>query len=78
MFSQYLTKNLFWSYEKLTIIVQNVVNLHTHSHTRCQSPFPFADVTFCCRQPGVNKLLLQLIDAIKLFPVHSRPEIATK
>jgi len=35
-----------------------------------------ASIAFCCRLPDVNKSLLQLIDAIKLIPVHFKPEIA--
>jgi len=35
-----------------------------------------SSIAFCCRQPDVDKSLLQLIDAIKLIPVISKPEIA--
>jgi len=32
-------------------------------------------IKFCCILPGINKVLLQLIDAIKLIPALLKPEI---
>jgi len=47
--------------------------MHTVSHLVHLSMA--GSIAFCCRLPDVNKSLLQLIDRIKLIPIHSKPEI---
>ena len=73
----------FWSYEKITISVQNVVHWHAVPCTRAVNRLvhlltaaSIASIVFCCRLPDINKSLLQLTDAMKLIPIHSKPETA--
>jgi len=69
---------LFWSYERLTTSVHNVVCLPACMHTvsRLVHLSMVASIVIGCRLPDVNKSLLQLINRIKLIPIHSKGEIA--
>ena len=58
----------FLSHDKLTVSVRNVVCLHARMLS-VTFLLMVASIMFCCR-------LLQLIYAIKLIPVHLKPETA--
>jgi len=65
-------------FEKLFESVQNVFHLHAcmHAVSRFLRLLMATSITFCCRLPDINEVMLQLTDAMKLTPVLSRPKIA--
>ena len=66
---------LFCFHEK-THSVQNLSICNMHTANRFLHLLMAAAVTFCCRLPDVNKVLLQIINTMKFTPVLPRLKIA--
>jgi len=72
----YLCMILLCSHEELIKVFKM---LYICMHTCCQLSCPLVvatSITFCCRLPDVNKVLVQITDTMKLTSVLPRPEIA--